>query len=248
MRYGAKVVGRVKIAKDQRIVLDHARLHGEDYSGRKLTSFCTIGCRLESCRFDGAEVLDTQFGGGREVSEFVDCTFDGARLIRGGGRSRFVRCSFRDVDLREWRCFAVEMVDCAFSGQLRVGIFNGSVREEDRADLGREHNEFRGNDFSSMKLIDVAFRTGIDLTRQRLPTGPEYTYLPDAAAAVERARIGLIGWLPNSELHRVAMTFVGGLAEEVKRGQQQMLLRADDYYPYSSLPREAVDRVFALLR
>ena len=45
-------------------------------------------------------------------------------------------------------------------------------------------NEIEDNDFSRAKLIDVAFRTGVDLTKQRLPSGPECTYLDVAASAL----------------------------------------------------------------
>jgi hypothetical protein len=248
MRVRAKVVGQVNIPKDKRVVLDHVHVRGEDYSCRKLMQFCTIGARLEECRFDKTRINCAQFGAGRDMSEFVACNFDGAHIEMGsGGYSRFVGCSFRDVDLRSWKCFAVEMIDCTFSGRLRVGIFNGTVRKDDRMIVGRDRNEFHGNDFSGMELIDVGFRTGIDLSQQRLPTGPEYLYLPDAATAVSRALTGLADWTQDVELHRVATSFVKGLEEEVVKGQRQMLLRAEDYYPYLALPREAVDKVFALL-
>ena len=39
-----------------------------------------------------------------------------------------------------------------------------------------------------------------DLDQQRLPTGPDYLYVRDAAAAVERAQRGLADWKPGSEL------------------------------------------------
>lgn len=248
MKIEAKLIGRVDIPKDARVVLDHLRVSKEDYSGRKLMQFGTIACHLESCRFVKAEIDCAQFGSGREMSVFVECNFDGARMGMGpGGRARFVRCSFRDVRLSNWLCFEVELVDCVFSGRLFKGVFNGTVRPENQSQLGRERNEFRGNDFSGMDLIDVAFRTGIDLTQQRLPSGPEYLYLHDAKATVERAKAALLDWQDNSELRRVAFSMIETLEDGIKNGQRQMLLRADDYYQYSSLPRQSVDKVFALL-
>lgn len=83
---------------------------------------------------------------------------------------------------------------CTFSGRLRKAVFNGTVPHDTRAMLGREHNEFGGNDFAAMDLLDVAFRTGIDLSKQRLPSGPEYLYLPAAADAIQRARAEVLGW------------------------------------------------------
>jgi hypothetical protein len=248
MQFEARSAGRIDIPKDRCIVLDHARLRGEDYSGRTFMQFATIGCRLEGCRFNTARIENAQFGSGRETSEFIDCSFDGACMEMGsGGYSRFVRCSFRDVDLSHWTCFTVELIECTFSGRLRKAIFNGRVPEEKRPLLRRDHNEFHGNDFSAMELIEVGFRTGIDLTQQRLPSGPTYVYLPDATAALKWAKSRLIAW-QDLELRRPALAIVEMLAQEVEKGQMQLLLRADDYYPYSALPREAIEKVFALLR
>ena len=251
MRVTAKVVGRINIPKDSCVVLDHVQVRGEDYSCRKLMQFCTIGSRLEDCCFDKTEIMHAQFGSGREMSEFIGCSFNSARMTSGGGHTRFVRCSFRDVDLRNWVfCQSTELVDCVFSGRLRKAIFFGTIPiAEERAFLGRERNEFHGNDFSAMKLFDVDFRGGIDLSQQVMPTGPEYLYLADAATTVERARNGLRDWQKGHELQRVALIIVSGLERMVREGQRQLFLRRDDYYSLSdSLPRDAIDKVFSLLR
>ena len=246
MRVEVKVVGRIKVSRDDRVVLEGANLVGEDYSGRDLMQFCTIGCRLERCRFNRARIRDTQFGSGRAMSEFIECSFDGATMIHGGSLTRFVRCSFRDVDLRDWMCHAVEMVDCVFTGRMTRCIFNGTVPVEQRPLVGRERNEFHGNDFSGVDLVDVAFRSGIDLTQQRLPTGPEYLYLPDAAEVVRKARAEAATW-SESDLRERALRLLKMWEEvELRGGQRQLFLRSDDYYPIP--PREAVDKLFALLR
>jgi hypothetical protein len=244
----ARVVGRMKIDQSRDLVLDHQQLRGADFSGRKVMGFTSIGSRFEGCRFDKLKIepFRVTFGAGREMSEYIDCSFDGARFyFTPGGYYRFVRCSFRDVDLRDWFCFAVEVIDCVFSGRLRGGIFNGTLREDERAIIGRERNEFHGNDFSAMKLIDVAFRTGIDLTQQKLPTGLDYVYIEDAAEAVQRARASVIHW---DELgrRRLALVEVKILEEQVAAGQQQLFLRPAD--SYSALGKDVVDAVVALLR
>jgi hypothetical protein len=120
---------------------------------------------------------------------------------------------FKEVDLRDWFCFTVELIDCTFSGRMRGAFFNGTVPEESRSVVGRERNEFRGNDFSQMELIDVDFRTGIDLFQQRLPSGPEYLYLPDAAEAVQRARAELVHW-EDLDLRQQAMPLITILEEQ----------------------------------
>jgi len=242
-------VGRVNIPPHSLIVVDHLNLKGEDYSRRKLMKFTAIGARFERCRFDKATIDDASFGSGAEMSEYVECSFDGARLTMGGGEfARFVRCSFRNVKIDHWFCYVVELVDCVFSGRLETAFFNGAVREEYRSRLGRDQNEFHGNDFSAMDLIDVDFRTGIDLTLQKLPLGPKYTYLPDAEAAVDRARAGLTLWTSNLEARHLAIAYLKTLEKNVQNGQKQMLLRKDTYDLSSMVDREAVDKLFDLLK
>lgn len=245
----ARMVGHKEFRPDRSVVLHHQRLRGEDFTARKLDSFSAEACRFDECRFDRMRINSTSFGAGREQSEYVECSFDKARMrFFSGGNARFVRCSFRDVDLRDWYCFRVELIDCVFSGRLRGAIFNGTVPEEDRAAAaGRRRNEFRGNDFSGMELIDVAFRTGIDLTQQRLPTSPEYLYLPDARLAVEHARSAVVGW-ENLDLRQRCLTFIGSLQSELEGGQRQLLLRPGDYYGYSGLREHMLDAVFGILR
>ena len=136
MKFEARVVGRAKIREDRRVFLDHAHLVGADFSGRRLDSFGAYGSRLEKCRFDKSRIDSASFGEGKEVSEYVDCSFDGARFCPGpGGYYRFVRCSFKNVNIYDWFCFAVELVDCTFSGKMRGAVFNGTPHDE----IGRAH-------------------------------------------------------------------------------------------------------------
>jgi uncharacterized protein YjbI with pentapeptide repeats len=248
MKVKAKVVGHVKIDPNDYVNVEHARLTDEDYSGRKLKQFCAVGCRFERCRFERMRVDNFVPGAGMELSEYAHCSFDSIRVSRmGGGFARFVRCSFKNVEIRDWHCYKTEFVDCIFTGHMEECIFNGTVPEKDRSWVGREKNEFRGNDFSGCELVDVAFRTGIDLSQQRLPTGPEYLYLPDAAVAIERARTSVQEWY-DAALREAGMTFLISIESELQGGQRQLLLHADDYYGCDSLPREMVDGVFAALR
>ncbi len=248
MRIEARSKGRITITADQRVVLDHARLDSENYSGRTLLQFASIGSHLRACNFDKVRIQSASFGSGRETSEFVECTFNGARMDMGpGGFSRFVRCSFQDVTVRNWICFAVEMIDCTFSGRLDTAIFNGAVLEDEQALIGRASNEFHGNDFSAMDFRDVSFRTGIDLTKQILPSGEDYLYLPRAASAVAQAKSRVARW-DDGEMRRGAGAMIQGLEYALLGGQQQLLLRASNSYGISGIPRKAVDGLFALLK
>lgn len=250
MKIEAKVVGEVAVDSSQYVTLDHVQLSGEDYSGRRLKSFCAIGSRFESCRFNNVSFDRLGFGGGQELCEIVECSFDGSHFKIGpGGFTRYIRCSFRDIEIERWFCFETEFIDCVFSGRLTQCIFNGTVPEEDRAWVRREKNEFRRNDFSGCDFVDVTFRTGIDLEQQRLPNGPDYLYVPDAAAAIARARRGLADWMPGTELQRRALVLVNVYADAVNNGQQQLLIRPSGHCKApAKIPREVVDKVVDLLK
>jgi uncharacterized protein YjbI with pentapeptide repeats len=249
MRWEAKVVGHMDVEKlkDKIIHLDHVHLRGEDFSGRKLMAFGTVGCRLENCRFNNIQIeAAAQFGAGKEMSKFIECSFDGAQIWGLGGLARFERCSFRNAKLRDWTCGATEFIDCVFSGTLHTTIFYGTIDDMYRPHVNRERNEFRGNDFSAMKLIDVAFRGGIDLSLQRLPKGPVYVYLSDAAAALANARAALEEEWHDPEVHRQAEPIFKSLELEIQWGQRQLLIRPADFYGKSD--RQAVDEACSLLK
>jgi len=244
MRFGARTVGRRQIPEEQSVVLDHAVLEAEDFSGRRLLQFSASGCRFKRCKFEKMTIEGAGFGDGHEQSEYVECRFDASRINVGpGGYARFVRCSFREVDLRDWFCFTVELVECTFTGVLRTVVFNGTVPPEDQRSLRRTKNEFRGNDFASCDLIDVDFRSGIDLEAQRLPTGPAYLYLPNAEQSLHAAMQRLQDWNVESK-RSAAMGLIRACEWTLAGGQKQLLLRRDDY---SDVDRDVVSAVFELL-
>jgi hypothetical protein len=251
MKIKAKVVRRTRIDPDQSVRLDHVRVAARDYSSRSFAKFTAIGSRLEQCRFNNVRIGDASFGSGREMSEYVECNFDGLQFDHGGGHARFVRCSFRDVYIREWLAQSTELIDCTFSGRIDWAVFCGRIPiEKARTDLHREQNVFRGNDFSDTQLMEPDFRGGIDLTQQRLPSGPEYLYVADAASAITRVESGLKEWNCNAEVRRAALLIADTFTRIVKEGQQQLLLRPEGSFrmPGVTFPREALDKIFELLR
>lgn len=235
MDFGARRVGRIHISEDDHVVLSGQRLLAADFSGRRLRQFSAEGCLFEQCRFDDVVIESASFGAGRTVSEYVGCSFDGAKLrMVPGGYARFVDCTFEGAAIEGWFCFAVELVSCSFSGRLKKVVFNGTVPDEDRADVKRSVNQFEANDFSRAKLTDVSFRTGVDLTKQQLPAGDEYTYLDNAAIAVSRARVALNAW-DDLEAKKRARGVLAVMEEDVAAGQRQLFIRVDDY-PRASRP------------
>jgi uncharacterized protein YjbI with pentapeptide repeats len=242
------------------LILDHVSEVGADYSGRRLAKLTVRGSRFERCRFDRMRAKAVSFSAGFDETEYVDCSFDGVRFPWVlAGFSRFVRCSFRDADIKGFGDDYLELVDCVFTGKLRNSVFWGSAPQPTaekryQSDLKffaregrpepagyrelarRPSNEFYGNDFSGAELIGVSFR-GIDLSRQRLPTGDGYLYLPDAEATIERA-LAMIG--DRADGPGIESFLRGSLGRELSFGQRQLLLREADF------PKRA--NAFALLR
>lgn len=234
------------ISKERILVIEKRRERGADFSGSKLDSFLAVASRFDECRFEKMTIGDACFGGGVSDSEYYDCSFDGSKFsATAPGCARFVRCSFRNVLIREFFGDKVEFVDCIFSGKLLKGYFNGTISENVSGCSGRHVNRFCGNDFSEMELIDVGFRTGIDLACQRLPSGPNYLYLPEAEEAVKEARHQVIEW-KNLELRREAMLVIQVIELGLEGRQKQLFLQTKDLMPKKS--HEAAEKVFSLLR
>jgi uncharacterized protein YjbI with pentapeptide repeats len=145
---------------------------GADWSGKHLADFCPVGCVFEHCNFSNVIFEKVCFGGGLEDSLYRNCIFDRSTIrATAPGNARFENCSFRDIELLEFYAHNIAMVDNVFSGIVKRAFFNGTVSAEVQLALGRSRNDFHGNDFSGAEFVDVAFRTGIDLGRQRLPAG-----------------------------------------------------------------------------
>jgi hypothetical protein len=217
---------------------------GRDFGAEKITGFRSTSSQFEDCRFGGLDLgwktNSPWFGSGKAMSEYRGCVFDGARL-RGilGGRVRFIDCSFRGVRINTWFAYEVELIDCVFSGRLEKAVFNGSVPEEARGELGRVKNEFRGNDFSQMQLKDVGFRSGVDLRLQRLPEGPDYLYTENAAAVLLRARAEILAW-DNLELRQVVLRLLANDEEQLQAGQEQLFLDLRSSMRVARKPRGAL--------
>ena len=106
-----------------------------------------------------------------EDTRYLNCSFDRATIKSiAPGHARFENCTFKDTDFVQFFSRTVEFVNCEVSGIIRSAFFNGTVPPEDAEKLGRTVNQFYGNDFSGATLVDVGFRTGIDLSLQEMPT------------------------------------------------------------------------------
>ncbi len=161
------------------VVFDRVTAERVDFSGLQLWAFLADNCRFVDCDFSGISVEGLPFASGG--SEFERCRFERSQ-IGDFGNVRLVGCEFIDAELSGWFTWHADIVECRFSGPLRTVVFEGSSHD------GRSRNDFRGNDFRDADLDDVAFRGGIDLDAQSLPTGNEYVRLRDVKTRVKRAR------------------------------------------------------------
>lgn len=106
------------------------------------------------------------------------------------------------------------------------------------------------HDFTDADLIDVGFRNGIDLTRQRLPTGDDYLYLPAAEATLAQAAAGLAQGSADKVSEDAQRFLRDVLGRSLAEGQRQLLLREKDFQvrgvkPHIKLAFEALRQAVA---
>lgn len=240
-----KSKGKVANANRSDVVLRDARYEGADFARQSPGSFVAISCTFIRCDFRYWRVDDMCFAGGLQPTLYRDCTFDGSRLsVSTVGPARFERCSFRDVDIRGLLGPAAEYIDCVFTGVLRSAVFTGRILADTYAGVGRQLNEFKGNDFSGASLRDVSFMGGIDLTQQRLPEGDEYVRVPDAAKRLAAARSVVSQWA-NANERRPILNMLDALQSgDVDTGQQELFISKETL---GDIDRQLLDKTLALL-
>jgi uncharacterized protein YjbI with pentapeptide repeats len=162
---------------NQQLTIEGQYISNASYAGMQLSRFVSIASNFEDCNFSNMKVNLATFGGGTNMSVYKGCTFDGSYIRAiAPGNARFENCSFTNIHFPELNCRKVEFVNCFFSGSIDKGYFTGSVKTP-IPNSPDNINEFHGNDFRGVDLIDVDFRCGIDLRLQKLPTGKQYILL-----------------------------------------------------------------------
>lgn len=243
MRIDAKSKGRVHVDNSDHLFLRQQNILGGNYSGFK-GDFEALGCTFEKCDFTRMKPRHAIFASGREPTRYLECNFDKSHFKKvNPGLARFERCSFLDIDLNGFVGHAAEFVDCVFSGKIRRSTFHGRVFAYEDATT-RVVNEFRGNDFSAVEFHDVGFVRGIDLSRQRLPIGDNYVYLPNAAPALATLRQKYLQ-APASPLREAVFKILPFAEQEIHDGQTQLFLCKDSEV---LLDRAIVDEIWDELR
>ncbi|MBM7773972.1 uncharacterized protein YjbI with pentapeptide repeats [Actinokineospora baliensis] len=193
--------------------------------GLDLDYFTVVAGRFERCDFEGVKIKDACFGEGVEVSEYVDCSFDGARIgAISPGLARFERCTFRNTRLVKWLCKSVEFVDCVFSGRITETNFTGTVPPMLAQLAGRTANRFERNDFSDAVLAGVSFRRGIDLLDQRLPTS-DVLFIENGDVVIPKMLDRATAW-PESRARSKVVAALEVQSDELANGQRHVLFTA----------------------
>jgi len=201
----------------------------ERFVDLRLDALNVIESSLSECVFENVHCRSTSFGGGVKQSRLSKCTFTSSHLLfAGGSNARLEGCTFADCRLEHLFATDLELVDCAFPGtEISTAVFHGNATPGRLRRSRRKMNEFRGNDFSGAKLLDVDFRGGIDLSVQRLP-GDGYLLIQD----MSRAREIVGAWLPQlaePDDIRHGKGLVALLDLYIRGGQRMQLLNLATY-------------------
>ncbi|MEV4245265.1 pentapeptide repeat-containing protein [Streptosporangium canum] len=221
------------------MTFDRARLVDVDFSGTRFAEFTVHGSEFEECDFSGVvfERLSmattcrqgTWDGVGWPRSVFRDCVFRRTRFPPATffGNVRFERCVFDRSRLRDQtHTFEAEFVDCVFLGRVRNVNFWGRPTDHQAA-LGRDHNDFTGNDFTGAEVDSVAFQH-IDLQAQHWPGLPGYALLDRISARVD-AVLPLVERWPDAHHRKTARFNLEFLADTaLARNDNQALVSVLD--------------------
>lgn len=235
-------ISRFADEENSRVLISDATLVAEDLTTLRYPTWSVAASRFERCRFDRVKAK-FQFGAGMSTSEYVECSFDGAQLSgHNTGRARFVRCSFRGVRMGHMNFHRAEFIDCVFTGMLREINFDADLDAEYQASLGRPNNRYERNDFSGARLRGVAFRGGVDLLDQRLPSEEGYLLIENAEAVLPTVMAEALTWPDTPEKAHI-LTWLEIQLWYVMRGQRHVFMS-----PYDWVSRDgSEERAFALL-
>jgi len=202
-------------------------------SGVKVNEFVAYESTFTKCRFERLQVRG--WSPGVRGSVYVGCSFVGCRMGRvGNDYCRFEGCSFENVVIRNWGMRFSDVVDCVFTGRIESGFFSDHNMVNFPLDPDKPVNEFRGNDFSGCELVGVDFRGGIDLSQQKLPTGPDYLYLEDGPGAIEGAFRFVEAW-PDETFRKEGLVWLGIRRKQADRGQRQLFMNRNTSHRLASI-------------
>lgn len=197
------------------------------------------------CDFTGARLpyVDLGAGSGGRV-HFVNCRFEETHFVDVFlGDARFERCSFLRVTLNKWRSECCEFVNNVFVGRLFECIFYGRPEGPCSRHTERPMNEFRGNDFRRVDLVETSFRRGIDIDQQLWPESKAYLRLDRMTERLSIARDTVSKWTDPGD-RREALLVLDVLQVDANAGQAVLFARRD---LFSDLPEVLQARIWKAL-
>lgn len=219
------------------IEIFNKRMRCKSFSGKKLSKFLAVESEFINCHFENMSIKDVCFGGGSKQTLYFGCIFDNSVFSSNApGVARFENCSFRNIKIKKFFCVDVEMIDCTFSGEIEQGNFIGVHR-----DVSGEIsvNEFRGNDFSDLRLGDVGF-SGLDLTAQKMPVGSDFLVISNVKNFLTKVRTDCAS-IKNQQLSDAILRVLGIMALESEGGNNQMFV---DRRSFPIDLKDAMDFIF----
>ena len=227
-----RMVGKVSPAHLNRFTLKGEVRRDERFEKARWTAISISASQLDRCIFEDVHSESVNMGGGLTQSAYTDCVFQDCDFVFGAiGNARFTRCRFLRCRLSHFFGTQLEMIDCAFpETSIRQAVFHGASSTAQKGFPARERNGFIGNDLSSADLVDVDFRGGIDLTKQILPSGPDYIYIADTGIAASIVGEWAAELDPASPDTKQAKSLQRMLEFYHSDGQKQQLLRLSGCY------------------
>lgn len=229
------------------VALERATMEGVDFRLAAFAQLRSTGCVFVRCDFRGL-VFDQRLQAlftSRIQSVFRECRFDEADLRRASpGQSRFESCSFDGARLDRWTSLCAEFVDCHFAGRVQGAKFYGRPHGASAAQLApaRTVNEFAGNDFRDVELVDALFVYGIPFAKQRWPEGADHVRFDRLHQRLQRARLEIMRW-GELERRQAALEMVLGLSSRYGEQTELVRLRHDD----GPVPVATQDEVWELI-
>lgn len=219
-----------------------ADFHETRWDDFRASNSAFVGCDFRRARF-GQAVFGSRTA--RQTS-FRNCRFDGADLRNADpAEARFEGCVFDGAKIEEWRSFLAEFVDCRFAGRIVACIFSGRPwgPGADHLEPPRTTNEFRGNDFRDVDLIDCSFVRGIDIDTQLWPANDLYVRLDRAKKRIAEARTLISRW-PDGPERLAALRMLDVYSSAGYEEQDQLFVRRDNLL---TVRADIRDRVWNLL-
>lgn len=229
------------------VSFENAVVEAVDFRGTSWDDFSATSSLFVECDFRGAEFAHAVLGSRKGQTRYVRCVFDESDLrVADPGAARFDACQFEGARIEGWLAFLAEFVDCRFAGRMVGVTFSGRPwgPGAERLSPKRSMNEFRGNDFRRVDLIDCSFVRGIDLGVQLLPSGSEYIFFDQAPQRIANAKQAVSAW-PDLNARTAALTLLEVYSTGGYEQQGEIFTHRWDLVP--TVDREVTDRVWRLI-